>query len=340
MEKILVIQTAFIGDAILTLPMIQKLKETYRNSEIHVISNPVTSSIFDASPVVDKVIVLDKTGTHKSFFSTIKFAKNIRKEKFTKLFSPHRSFRTSLLVLLSEIKETYGFDISSLGHIYKYLVNYNFNAHEVQRNLDLTGAVYDEDSWKILPQIKITDDIKKKIDIFVNENNRANSKIAVIAPGSIWNTKRYPEEYFSEIINFFISEKFIVFLIGSEQDESLCNSLSSKFTNDVVSATGKFSIIESIELLKRAMILISNDSAPTHMGMCANIPVLTLYCSTSHRFGFYPYNNKSSYLSYDNLSCKPCGIHGYDECPVKTFDCGQKLVPGKVITKIKEMLND
>ena len=76
------------------------------------------------------------------------------------------------------------------------------------------------------------------------------------------------------------------------------------------------------------------------MGMCADIPVLTLYCSTSYNFGFYPYNEKSSYLSYDDLFCKPCGIHGYNECPVGTFDCGFLLKPGIVISKIEKMLND
>jgi heptosyltransferase-2 len=75
------------------------------------------------------------------------------------------------------------------------------------------------------------------------------------------------------------------------------------------------------------------------MGMCADIPVLTLYCSTSYEFGFYPYNRKSSYLSYDDLFCKPCGIHGYDKCPVRTFDCGYLLKPGIVISKIENMLN-
>jgi heptosyltransferase-2 len=76
------------------------------------------------------------------------------------------------------------------------------------------------------------------------------------------------------------------------------------------------------------------------MGMCSDIPVLTLYCSTTSDFGFYPYNAKSSYLSYDDLFCKPCGIHGYDKCPVNTFDCGYLLKPEIVISKIEKMLND
>ena len=77
----------------------------------------------------------------------------------------------------------------------------------------------------------------------------------------------------------------------------------------------------SIALLKHSKILISNDSAPTHLGVCADIPVLTLYCSTVPDFGFYPYNNRSRWLSYADLTCKPCGIHGYEACPLKHFQC-------------------
>lgn len=337
MEKILVIQTAFIGDAILTLPMLQKLKELYADSEIHVLSNPITSVLFENSPSVDKVIILDKSGLHKSIFATLKFAREIRKQKYTRLYSPHRSFRTALLILLSDVRETYGFDISNLKHIYKHLVEYNFHAHEVQRNLELIGIDYNEDKWRILPELKIPDDIRSKVDTFF-KNEIDDERIAVIAPGSVWNTKKYPDEYFQEIIEYCITSKFKVVLIGSDKDQPICNSIISKFDFDVFSIAGKFTLLESIEFLKRAALLISNDSAPTHMGMCANIPVLTLYCSTSPEFGFYPYNKGSSYLSYDNLFCKPCGIHGFDECPVKTFDCGKKLISSVVISKIEEML--
>ena len=103
---------------------------------------------------------------------------------------------------------------------------------------------------------------------------------------------------------------------------------------------GEFSFIETIELLKSSSLLICNDSAPTHLGVCADIPVLTIYCSTVPQFGFYPYNMKSDYISYDNLSCKPCGIHGYSSCPLGTFDCAKLLVPDLVIEKAEKILSN
>ena len=228
MEKILVIQTAFIGDAILTLPMIQKLKVKFPQSEIHVIAIPSTEEIFSASPFIDEVIVLDKKGKHKSLLSLFNFSRKIKKNNYTKIYSPHRSFRTSLLVVLSNVKETYGFTNSSLRHVYKNLVDYKIDNHEVQRNLDLIGFEYRDDVWRIFPQIEVSEKIKKDVSNYFGELNN-NYQFAAIAPGSVWKTKKYPIEYYEEIIKFLINNSFYVLLIGGASDEFLCSQLESKF---------------------------------------------------------------------------------------------------------------
>ncbi len=325
MEKILVIQTAFIGDAILTLPMIQILKEMFSESEIHVVCIPPSKEIFSASSCVKEVKVLDKRNKHKSIFSLYKFSQDLRREKYTRVYSPHRSFRTALLVMLLGIRETYGFSNSSLSHVYKNIIEYEPEHHEVQRNLDLVGYNYSLNEWRILPQLNIELDIKNKIDDYFRTAG-IDDMFICIAPGSVWNTKVYPVEYFEEIIESVANNyHHKVLLVGGKNDATLCSDIEKKFPGKVYSAAGMFTIVESIEILKRAELLITNDSAPTHMAMCADIPVITLFCSTSADFGFYPYNRGSSFLSYDDLFCKPCGIHGYEKCPVNTFECGCNL---------------
>ncbi len=337
MEKILVVQTAFIGDAILTLPMIQKLVELVHDPKIDVLAIPSTAEIFSASPYVNEVIIYDKKN-EKSFSSLFRLSNSLKLKNYSRIYSPHRSFRTSLLVMNINVKETYGFSNSSFKHVYKNLIKYIPEHHEIQRNFDLIGFNYENDEWKVSPIIKIDQSAVNKVDIFVSNLKSKNNFIAM-APGSIWNTKKYPSEYIEEIIKYLSVRSYNVLLIGSEYDKTICEEIASKY-NNVISTAGKFTLLESIDLLKRTELLICNDSAPTHMGMCAEISVLTLYCSTSPNFGFYPYNNKSSFLSYDDLKCKPCGIHGKNECPLKTFECGYKLDPGVVISKIEEMLND
>ena len=338
-ERILFIQTAFLGDAILALPSIQKLKEFNPDFAIDVLCIPETKEIFSASPSVDKAIVIDKKGEHKSLLKTYKFIKQLKQNGYTRIYSSHRSFRTALIILLLEVRESYGFDNSSLMHVYKNLIPYHLNKHEVQRNLDLIGYLYDDESWKILPKLSSEKIVSEKIKSFLDQNNLGDGFIA-IAPGSVWNTKKYPLEYYETVADHFIKNDFKLVFIGGEKDYADCSRLASSFNGKAVDASGQFSITESIELLKSAKLLISNDSAPTHMGMCADIKVITIYCSTVPSFGFYPYNNKSASISFDDLKCKPCGIHGYHQCPIKTFDCGLKLLPEVIIKKAEEMLRD
>lgn len=338
-EKILFIQTAFLGDAILTLPALQKLKEKFPDSLIDVLCIPETSEVFKASDCVDNVIILDKRNEHKSIFRAYKFAQKLKLNRYTKIYSSHRSFRTAFIVLLLEVRESYGFDNSALFHVYKNLIHYELSKHEVQRNLDLIGFAYNQDNWRIMPGIKISTDTKEKIDSFLIQNKIDNGFI-VIAPGSVWNTKKYPLNYFEQIIEELLNKNYKIVLIGGKSDFEECELIAKKFNGKVINTSGIFSVVESIQLIKNSTLMLTNDSAPTHMAMCADIKTITIYCSTVPEFGFYPYNKKSVSISYSELKCKPCGIHGYEVCPIKSFECGYKVLPQEVIKKTEEIISE
>ena len=333
--KVLVIQTAFPGDAILTLPLIQELKRKSPEYLIDVLCIPSTAEIFIASPHVNSIISFDKKSKQKSLFSFIKFIKELKSKNYEIVYSPHRSLRSALIAMNLSVKETYGFENSSLKFAFKHTVKYDPSVHEVKRNLEFVGDDYNIDKWRIIPEITVTAESKKKVQKFLSENKI--DKFIVVAPGSVWETKRYPVEYYKLIIEHFTAVKYQIVLVGGAEDKILCEALKKE---NVFLAAGEFSFIETIELLKSASLLICNDSAPTHLGVCADIPVLTIYCSTVPQFGFYPYNTKSDYISYDNLSCKPCGIHGYNSCPTGTFDCAKLLVPDLVIKKAEKLLSN
>jgi heptosyltransferase-2 len=338
-ERILVIQTAFLGDAILTLPMIQKLKENNTKSDIDILAIPSTEELFLSSPKVDNVIVIDKRKKHKGFRALNKFIGELRTNNYTKIFSPHRSFRSAYITLALGVRDTYGFDNSTIKYAFKYITVYNYKLHEVQRNLALIGEETGDTNWKILPEISVQENQKRKVEELLTENQLTNSFIS-IAPGSVWKTKRYPKESFVQVIQLLVKRGERVVLIGGRDDELLCNEIQSYFNNKVVSLAGKLAVPETVRLLSKSKLLITNDSAPTHLGMCADIPVLTLYCSTVPVFGFYPYNNKSSVLSFSKLDCKPCGIHGYQKCPLKTFDCGYKLLPEDIVKEAQRLIDN
>ncbi len=334
-KRILFIQTAFLGDAILSLPACEALKEKYPDSFLSVLCTPNIQEIFANCPFVDETLELDKRKNQKSVFSLIKFAKAIKQKNFDFIYSAHRSLRTSIIVLLSEVKETFGFSNSAMKFVYKTIVEYRKDYHEVQRNLNLVHYPDKVEDWKKLPKIKTNDEVKSRVDKILFEF-KDKKKIA-IAPGSVWFTKKYPADKFSIVAEKLANMNFQILLIGSKSDKKLCESIKSN-QNNIINLAGEFSLVETIKFLSKCNLLISNDSAPTHMGVCADIPVLTIYCSTVPEFGFYPYNNFSDYISMNELNCKPCGIHGYNDCPLSHFKCANELSEEIIIEKSLEMI--
>jgi heptosyltransferase-2 len=141
-KKILLIQTAFPGDAILTLPLIQELKKKKPEYLIDVLCIPLTAEIFSASPNVNSVIPFDKKDKQKSLLAFIRFMKHLRLNNYEIVYSPHRSLRSAIISMNLSAKETYGFENSSLKFAFRHTVKYDPAAHEVKRNLEFIEGDY------------------------------------------------------------------------------------------------------------------------------------------------------------------------------------------------------
>lgn len=330
MERYLIIQTAFPGDAVLTLPLLQELKRTNPGSIIDVAAIPSTQEIFSRSRSVDNVFILDKKNKHKSITAAIKFALKLRTNKYSVCISPHRSFRSTLIAVFCGAVKTTGFNTASFSFLYDNTIKYRRDWHEVKRNLSFIKE-YEADKWKIKPELDLTE-LDKKISLPADN-------FITIAPGSVWNTKRYPVEYYSEIIEYYSERDYSFVIIGSNNELDICRKLNTLSGEKGLNLAGKTNLIEAADIIKKSELLICNDSAPAHIAQAVGTPVVMLYCSTIPGFGFHPYVSNSRYLSFNDLSCKPCGIHGHQKCPLNTFDCGYNLKPKEVIQEINSLMN-
>jgi heptosyltransferase-2 len=334
-RRILVLQTAFLGDAILSLPFLQELSKKNPDSQIDVITIPGCVEIFAACPAVSNVFVLDKHGAHKSLFTTLAFAKRFSPRNYSALYSLHRSLRSTLFARATGIPETFGFDTSALSFLYRHKIIYHREQHEVQR---LLAFLQDETllaSWQVLPDMWLTAKQKEFVAEILSPVNR-NKRWIAVAPGSVWQTKRYPELFFKRIIDYFSDGGYEILLLGGKAEADLCETFCTR--DGVYNFAGKVSIVESKLIVEQSALLLTNDSATTHVGMAANAKTLTIYCSTVPSIGFYPYNEGSAWIGKDDLPCKPCGIHGHRACPEKHFKCGLELFPETIICKMENML--
>jgi heptosyltransferase-2 len=130
-----------------------------------------------------------------------------------------------------------------------------------------------------------------------------------------------------------VENGIIPVLIGSKQDVNLCDKIC-KFCPDAINLAGILSLRQTYKFLKNCTGIVTNDSAPLHLGLAAEIPVYAIFGSTVPEFGFAPFGKNDCIIEDTALACRPCGIHGRKKCPVKTFDCMNNLTPAFVLNKI------
>lgn len=332
--KILIIQTAFIGDLILTLPLIQTLKKNIPDSTIDLLCIPYTKEVVKNNPYISNVIVFDKH-KKKSIKDIFYLANSLKKEKYEYAFLPHRSIRSGLIAMLSNIENRIGFKKTLFDFLYTESVEYQSNIHEIDRNLSLIKFLKFKEIYRI-PELFPDDSDKFFVNDFL-DNNNITEKFVCIAPGSKWFTKRWPINYFIELIKMFNNENIKVILIGGKEDSDICNSITIEI-NNIINTSGIFSLLQTAELIKRSSLLISNDSAPIHIATSMNTPVIDIYGPTTPEIGFYPLSEKSISIEIKDLNCRPCKIHGGNKCPVRTFDCMKNILPEKIFRVAMEML--
>lgn len=339
MKRYLVIQTAFIGDAVLTLPLVQVLKKVDVEASVDVLVIPRTSELFSNHPAINQVLVFDKRGKDSGLAGLRRFAHFIAGTKYDVALVPHRSIRSALLPWLGRIPSRIGFDRSAGWFLMTQTVRYDPSVHEVKRNLSLLRPLGIQWAGKELPSLFPTATDVQKVNEFLEDSGLSKSSPFIgIAPGSAWQTKRWLKR-FAEIAKSLVLEGVPSVLVGGKEDEQLCLEIKAgTASNRVAISAGHLSVIQSAELIRRCRILVSNDSAPMHLAVAMRTPVLAIFGSTVPGFGFAPYGNHSVVVETNNLPCRPCSVHGSQRCPIKTFDCMVNISASAVFNKVREMV--
>jgi len=340
-NKILVIQTAFIGDAILTLPLLQSLKLYYPESFIDVIVIPRTAEIFAHHPAITKIIQYDKRGNDKGLIGLWRLRNKLIEQKYDLVIVPHRSLRSAFLTWLLKPTLSIGFDTSAGHWLFKKTVRYNSSAHEIERNLSLLGPLKLPDVGTGLPRLYPSKQDVQIIDSIFAENGLNRYKnILAVAPGTIWNTKRWPSDRFASVCRHIASENIALVLIGGREDSALCAEVrEASQAKNVFSVAGTLSLLQSAELIRRCTVLISNDSAPMHIAVAVGTPVIAIFGATIPEYGFAPRGPHDIVLEMKGLPCRPCSIHGGTTCPIKTFYCMLSITPEIVVNTVRPFLH-
>lgn len=340
LNKILIVQTAFAGDVILTLPLAQVLSQQYPAALIDMVVIPRTAELLSNHPAMNEAVIFDKQGQDSGISGLIRQIKIIRAKKYDIAFIPHRSMRSAVLVKFAGIKHRVGFDKSGWRFLYNNVIHYDTFSHEIERNLSLLRPFGIDHIDKELPQLFPSFHDRKKVGLFLSDHSiqHVNSLIGV-APGTVWKTKQWLKERFIELVNKLTLKGFHVILIGGDADAELCKHINNSIpSKHVYSAAGKLTLLQSAELIRRCKLLISNDSAPMHLAVAMQTPVVAIFGATVPEFGFAPYGKDDVVVEVKDLTCRPCSIHGGPECPIKTFDCMKRITAEDVFKKVMRLI--
>ena len=151
--------------------------------------------------------------------------------------------------------------------------------------------------------------------------------LIALAPGSIWATKQWP--YYSDLARELRAAARLV-VIGAETDRPLAAEILAAANGAAIDATGRLSLLASAELVGRAMLLVTNDSAPLHLASAMNTPTLAIFGPTVPEFGFGPLAERSQVAGHTGLACRPCDRHGPRRCPLGHWRCMREITADDV----------
>jgi len=342
-KRVLVFQTAFIGDLVLTLPLVQAIARRIPQALVDVVAIPSAANILENHPAVCQAIVYDKRGAEAGLRGIHSISRRLRKQRYDIALVPHRSMRSALIPKLAGVPVRVGFTKSAGRLLFTHTVKYQQAIHEIERNLSLLTALKIIPPDRELPRVypgprdqQVVDELIKKD---ANPSGSTSPDIVALAPGSIWNTKRWPKEYFVELVKLLVAAGTLVVLVGGTDDTVLCEEIrASAGQSHITNAAGKLTLLQSAELIRRTRILVSNDSAPMHLAVAVRTPVVAIFGATVPEFGFAPLGVHDQVMGTAGLNCRPCSIHGGNACPITTFDCMRRIVPTMVFERVNGLL--
>jgi len=334
LKKFLIIQTAFLGDVVLATALIEKLYQYYPSASIDFMLRKGNEDLLDHHPKLTNVWVWNKK--HKKYSNLLYLLKSIRKQHYTHVINLQRFAATGLLTIFSGASETIGFDKNPFSFLFDKKITHQISnlvhpQHEVERNQLLIAHLTDNIPAK--PALYPSKDDLKTTNIFTT------SPYIVIAPASVWFTKRFPIAQWIELLNA-IPLSIKILIIGAPNDFDLGETIKSATIHpNVLNLCGKLSFLSSVAIQKNALMNFVNDSAPMHFASAVNAPVTAIYCSTIPAFGFGPLSDVQFIVqSTVPLACRPCGLHGRKACPEGHFNCAKQITTAHLLAGFRSIL--
>lgn len=341
----LIIQTAFLGDCILTFPLIEKIHKKNPDQELIFLCRKGFGEFIESCfPFVTALEVV------KSSTKSYKKAQTHLSTNFdlNTTFCVHKSFRSMRFCAKLKARQ----QVHYTDSYRRFLVSgpkRNMEYPEVLRILQQYAFIdpqFEETIHKWFlenlncksPSQSVPDFLKTSLPISNLRPFDIPERYIVLAPGSVWKTKKWPAQKFATISKLIKDElDLAVIILGSPEEAQLGNDITA-LSPYSINLIGQTSLVDCMNIISNGQGFIGNDSGLIHLAATFEVPSVAIFGPTHESLGFRPWQDFAAIASL-NLECSPCGTHGGKQCPLKTHDCMKNLEAQHVFSHLKRVLN-
>ena len=331
----LVIQTSFLGDTVLTTPLISELR---RRGPVDVVTTPASAQLLRNHPDIRAVVPYDKRGADRGVGGFLKLAKRLRRFSYDGAFLAQGSFRSAALALAAGVGRRVGFASSAGRSLYSEKVEFREDLHHAARLLQLAKPGVASAAADIRPRLYPGIPERGAVDRLLALHDALDDgpPLVALAPASVWATKRWP--YYAELAAELSAHGRIV-VLGAAEDSDLAAAVAAAGGPSAINAAGVLNLLGSAELIRRCNLLVSNDSAPLHLASAVDTPTVAIFGPTVPAFGFAPLARESATMGLDALPCRPCDRHGPRKCPLGHWRCMREITARDVARRVLDILH-
>ena len=334
-----------MGDLVLTTPIFRELKRVFPDAEITLLTSSGTGSVLNNNPHIDHFIWHKRK---ESYSELNKLIKKLHKENFDLVYDAHRSLRSIWIVWnLTRFRfhtTPKVWLINKRSWQRSLLINFklNFLNNTPPQRQHLLLPLQNQTSLVLNNHTELFPDQNTVMQIknFLNKNNLLQKKYIAIGASASYPLKRWPLKYFQELISKLIKQDCPVVLVGGA-NEPENTKLEHDFSGKVINAAGKFTPLESAELLRHARIVVTNDTSISHLAEAMQTPAIVIFGATVKEFGYPPFLKESTIMeTKEKLSCRPCSRDGRGKCcNPDNLRCLTSITPEMVLSIIPELNN-
>lgn len=333
----LVVQTGFLGDIVLTTPLIAELG---RRGPLDVLTTPEGATILRNNPGIRSVIVYDRRVSDRGLAGLIRTARTIRRNGYDAAYMAQGSMRSAILVAAGGVSRRVGFNTSEGRRMYTEEVEYRADRHHAERVwwLSMSSCADPPNDAQLKPRLYPSPADYQASEALLREGIAdAFRPFVALAPGSAWGTKRWP--YFPELA-VKVAERCNIVVVGGPSETAGGDTILAQLPDGcAVNAAGKLGILASAAIIGRAAALVCNDSAPQHLASAMDTPTISIFGPTVPDFGFGPLARDSSVVGHDALACRPCDHHGPKRCPLGHWRCMREVSSNEVLDMVSRTLS-